>query len=538
MTLKKILNLSLSIVILTLFSCGESNSTKAIPQVDEPLVLKESETTDNPDITPETITIPAVVIRDDVSLWGNDEGILSAKSITKLDMGTEVVYLGKDEDLKSGSKSYKYSLIRLNNGVEGWISTVRLVKNAKVAVAVVESGLYSRPSRTSPINRTIPAGQIVAVSLDDGIVDGYVKITFSFYSDNKISAPENRFIPLENLSSSSTDMDTAKLVLKAFRNEEQRNDFFNLAFSIDSIFTTTGIIMGEQNGYKYPEIGDDPIALSSNIEILAINPQNEGESEPWILVQREDSQLLWLRSDAVKSDVDPVKGVLSRPALTDFSIYKGSGTQSVILYPGLSFRIPDKDKDGNEIMKSIGSLELGQVVYYMNDEMSFNNINYSKIELSSGKEGWCSKAYLAIDTVPAVITKTDVSQFKEAKLTALSPIKLKKFQIIAQSLNEDSGFFKISYLSTDKSIGFQRDVYVQKTAAPSSYMTNDIDATLLFQMCLSEEDPELIDLYLRKAGQIPSFFVDEISDLFYEHQSGSIESETPETETPETEKSN
>ncbi len=531
MALKKLLTLSLTIVILTLFSCTEPGSTKVNPVQDESLVVTESESTKDADLPPAEDPVPAVVIRDDASIWENNEGTLSVQAITKLDMGTEVSYLGSDEDLKSGSKVYKYSKIRLNSGVEGWVSTVRLAKNAKAAVVVVESGLYSRPSITSPINRTIPAGQIVAVSLDEGIIDDYAKIIFSFYNEDRISVPENRFIPLEKLSSSSSDLDTARLVLKAFRNEEQRNDFFNLAFSIDSIFTTTGKVIGEQSGYKYPEMGDDPIALSSDINILAINPQNEGESEPWVLAQLEDKQLLWLRSDAVKPDADLVKSVLSRPVLTDFSKYKGSGTQSVILYPGLSFRIPGKDKEGNEAMKSIGSLELGQVVYYMNEEMSYNNIDYSKIELSSGKEGWCSKAYLAIDTVPAVITNHEISQFKEAKLTALSPIKLERFQIIAQSLKEESGFFKISYLSTDKSIGFQKDVYIQKTAAPSSYMTNDIDATLLFKMCLSEEDPELIDLYLRKAGEIPSFFVDEISDLFYEHQNGLSESEASETET-------
>ena len=531
--MQKKIHLLLVPFLLIFFSCTESQSDPSVAEVQETTEAVQAEMTEQEaESEPESVfeSVPAVVLRDDASIWENENGNLSAKPIITLDMGTEVQYLGVDEDLTSGSKSYKYSKISFNDGIEGWISTVRLAKNSKPAVLIIESGLYSRPSVTSPINITLPAGQIVAVSIEDGLFDNFAKMTYSFYTEDRISAPASRYIPLENISSEPGDIDTAKLVLKAFRNDEQRNDFFNLAFSLDSNFNITGILKSNQNGYKYPLLDDSPITLPENLDLLAVNPQNDGESESWYLSRTEDGLLAWVIKNSVDLDSDLVKTVMNRPQLVDKSIYNGNGFQSVILYQGLSLRGLVKDENGNESFNRLGSLELGQVVYYMGDDRVFNDIEYSRIELANGSGGWCSKAYLAVDTVPAVITKSNVSQFKEAKLTSLSPVKIERFQIVALSLKEESGFFKISYFPIDKDMPFQKDVYIQKTSAPSSFMENDIDATILFQMCLIEEDKELAGLYLRKAAEIPSFFQSEISDLYYEAKGITVEPESSETE--------
>ena len=516
--------------LLLIFSCTESQSDSIVAEVQEStdLVQAEQETVDESE--PILEPLPAVVLRDDASIWGNENGSLSAKSILTLDMGTEVQYLGVDEELKSGSNSYKYSKISFNDGIEGWISTVRLAKNAIPAVLIIESGLYSKPSITSPININLPAGQIVAVSIEDALFDDFAKITYSFYTKDKISVPVNRYVPLDHISSEPGDIDTAKLVLKAFRNDEQRNDFFNLAFSLESNFKTTALLKPNQNGYKNPQMNDAPIALTNIQDLLAVNPQNEGKADPWYLARTEDGQLVWVMTSSVVLDNNPIKTVMSRPQLVDKSSYKGNGVQSVVLYPELSFRGLVKDEDGNESLIRLGSLELGQVVYYMDEDRTFNDIEYSRIELANGIGGWCSKGYLAVDTVPGVITKSDLSQFKEAKLTSLAPVKIDRFQIVALSMREEAGFFKISYLPNDKDLPFQKEVYIQKTAAPSSYVESDIDATILFQMCLLEEDPDLADLYLRKAGEIPSFFQSEISDLYYEAKGITSEPESSETE--------
>jgi len=517
-------NLLLFSLIFLVFGCSEKQDVTSAPvaqELTESVQTDESSTDQSTDQSTETESsyepVPAVVLRDDASIWDNEEGYLSAKPLTTLDMGTEVTFLGEKEDLKSGNNTYNYSRIELGNGVVGWISTVRLAINAKPGALITETGLYSRPSVTSPIDKTLPSGQLVAVSLDNGLFENFALITYSYYTGEKISVPESYYVPVEAISSEQEDLDTAKLVLKAFRKDEMRNDFFNLAIDeLQSNFKVTGIVKPNQNGYKYPEMDDNPLLLPNEINILAVNPQIHGESQPWYLTKTEDGQLAWVMAASVSLNSDPVDSVVGRPQLVDKSDYRGEGTQSVILYPGLSFRTLVKDENGNESLTLVSSLELAQVVYYMGENRVFNDIEYARIELADGTSGWCSASYLAIDRVPAVVTGSDVSQFKEAKLTALSPVRLQRFQIIALSLKEESGFFKVSYLPLDKNIPLQKDVYLQKTSAPTSYMKDDIDATLLFQMCLESEDATLSDLYLRKAAEIASFFQNEISDLFYE----------------------
>jgi len=525
-------------LVLLFFSCSEKQSDTSDPIVQESAEsVQTDESTTGQAVEAEVESsfepVPAVVLRDDASIWENEEGNLSAKPLTTLDMGTEVKFLGEKEDLKSGSKTYNYSKIDLGNGAIGWISTVRLAINAKPGVLITQTGLYSRPSVTSPIDKNLPSGQLVAVSLENGLFENFALVTYSYYTGDKISVPESYYVPVKVISSDQEDIDTAKLVLKAFRKDELRNDFFNLAIDeLQSNFKVTGTVKPNQNGFKYPEMDDNPLQLPNEVDILAVNPQVNGESQPWYLTKTEDGQLAWVMVTSVNITSDPVKNVVGRPQLLDKSSYKGEGKQSVILYPGLSFRSLVKDENGKESLSLISSLELAQVVYYMGENRVFNDIEYSRIELADGTSGWCSASYLAIDTVPAVITGSDVSQFKEAKLTALSPVRLQRFQIIALSLKEESGFFKVSYLPLDKEIPLQKDVYLQKTSAPTSYMKDDIDATLLFQMCLDSEDAMLSDLYLRKAAEIPSFFQNEISDLFYEAK-GISDSQTDESEESE-----
>jgi len=540
MNLKRPLSSLLLAAVLLISGCGEqqntavSQKTETAPQSAAEETPSESETANTGETgaqVPEPVSIvPAVVLRDDASVWENENGQLSKSPITKLDMGSEVIYLGQEEELKSGNSVYRYSRVRLTDETEGWISSVRLARNAVPAVITCESGLYRKPAVTSPLDRNLPAGQIVAVSLEDGNRNGFAGITFSYYSDNKLSSPEKSFVEYRNISSTPNDIETAKLVLKAFRNSDQEKDFFNLALSLGSVFESAGTIIGNLNAYTAPDLNSEPIPTTAEVKLLAINPQEKGESLSWYLAQLSNNQLAWVNAEAVKLETEVQDRITLRPHLEDKTTYRGEGTPSTSLYQGLSFRKLETDKDGNESLKAFSSLDMGEVVYYLGEDREFNDINYARIEMADGREGWCSKSYLAIDALPTVVTQSDAPVFNDTKLTSLTPLKLELFQIVALHNDEESGFYKISYNPMDEKTSLQKEVFIQMKTASLSYDRNDIDATLLFQRSLKEEDSSLKDLYLRKAAVIPSFFQNIIADLYYEAEGGNPEFSAENTE--------
>ncbi len=522
MHIKRIAFCLLTLLFLMLTGCDKTESTP---------VIQQEEAAGQPDASAEETVVtepekvleigPAVVLRDDANVWENNKGTIG-KSLKSLDMGTSVVFLGEKEDLKSGTNSYNYAKIRTDDNTEGWISSYRLALDSVPGVLVVDSGLYIRPRITSPINRTVPAGQIVAVSLEDGNVNGFARIQFSYYDDNdKISNWEKRYVEFENISSNSNDIETAKLVLKAFRVKKQETEFFNYAFDQNPSYVSTATIIGDQSAFELPDMTSELVEIPSSINVLAINPHKDGEAQSWYLTRLEDGKLAWVNSKAVSLDFRITDKVTQRPTLEDKSTYRGNGKQSVVLLQGLSFQERVKDEKGVEKFKYISPLELGQIVYYLGNDRTFDDKEWSEIELVDGKKGWCRTPYIAVDAAPAVVTQAGNPVFKEPKLTALSSKKLTEFQIIAVYLNEESSFFKISYYSDVEGERLQSEVFLQKSKASLSYMADDINATLLFQLCLDEDtEAEAVDLYLRKAAEIPSFFKDRIDELYYEAKGG------------------
>ncbi len=520
MHIKKIAFCLLTLLFLMFTGCDKTESTPAVQQEEnlgQPDVEAEETVVTEPE---EVLEIgPAVVLRDEARVWENKNGTIGDE-LKSLDMGTSVVFLGKQEKLKSrnGNTAYNYSKVRLDDNTEGWISSYRLALNSVPGVLVVNTCLYEKPRLTSPTNRNIPAGQIVAVSLEYGNVNGFAKIKFSYYYDEgkNISDPMVRFVEFENISSDTNDIDTAKLVLKAFRNKEQRDEFFNYAFDQNPSYESGATLIGDQVAYELPDMISEPIEVPSNINVLAINPIEDGKAQSWYLTQVNDGKLAWINSQAVSLDFKITDKVTQRPTLEDKSTYRGNGKQSVVLYQNLSFKELIKDENGKESLKYNESLELGQIVYYLGNERTFDDREWSEVELVNGSKGWCRTPYIAVDAAPAVVTQEGNPVFKEPKLTALSSEKLTEFQIIAVYLNEESSFFKISYHLDDKD-KLYREVFLQKSKASLSYMADDINATLLFQQCLDEDtEAEAVDLYLRKAAEIPSFFKDRIDELYYE----------------------
>ncbi len=505
-----------SIVLMT--SCQDSEKTDSDHETLEATSALEgsSESKESP---PETeLHIPAVVLRDEAVVWDSRDEKSISGSLHQLDMGTEITYLGIDKELTSGSNSYDYSRVELSDGTSGWVSTFRLAKNAISAVVVEKAWLYKKTMITTPVNRTVPGGQIVAVSLEQGQKNGFAQITFSWYDGDRISNPETLYIEYDKLSVNVNDIGAAQLTLKAFRYPEQRSDFFNLAISTGSIFNVNINLGSERRIHTEPDINSDRIEGWTEMRVLAVNPWDEGDATDWYPVIHDDENPGWIQTEILTLDAPLRETISLRPPLDDKSTYTGEGVPSINLYQGLSYRKLVKDEQGDERLIPHKYLEIGEIVYTTGREMKYDNIDFIHIEFPGGDNGWSSKSYIITNSRAAVITENNIRTFKEPKLTALSKLKLDRFQIAAVSNEEFSGFIKLSYIDRkDKTL--HKDVYVQLEKAAFSYNENDVNTALLLEKISSEENEESREIYTRKIMTIPSIFQNDLNDILTPIQS-------------------
>ncbi len=498
------------IVLLILhLSCQGSKESDEHTRI-EGDVREEAVKPDELKVEPESI--PSVVLRDEVGIWENENGKLSSRPLTLLDLGQELVYLSSDEELSAGNNSYRYSHVRLDDGIEGWVSTFRLAKNAIAATVVEQVGLYGKPLITTPVNRILPSGQVVAVSLDKGIVNGFVEISFSFYEDGSISNPETYYIEFETLSVDEKDLNAAQLVLKAFRLPEQRDDFFALAASLESIFDSFIYLGDDSVIYEDYDTSSPTIENRETSRLLAINPHTEGNAEDWYAIIDNDELLGWTQSDSTVTNQPLRKMVVQRPSLKDKSVYFGNGVPAVNLYQNISLRKKVADEQGNETLVAFESLEMGEIVYASDQEMAYDGVDYIFVESPNGYAGWSSKTFIVTDSKAAVVIKNDVRVFDDTRLTALTTIKLSRLQLLAVSNQRYDGFLKISFI--DRNNGkLHTNLYIQSNQQSFSFEKNDVDGAILLEKMLDEKDEEMAALYHQEFIKIPSFFQHEVDIL-------------------------
>ena len=153
------------------FSCQPSGTVKSSAKAEMEAADSESGAAAETAEAEKIITDPrsSVILRDDARIWMNNNGTISSEYVAKVDMGTEVLYLGEDEKLRTGEEFYMYSRVKLSSGKEGWVSSVRLARNAVSAIVLESCRAYKKPVVTEPLDRIIPAGQIVAVSQQRGL---------------------------------------------------------------------------------------------------------------------------------------------------------------------------------------------------------------------------------------------------------------------------------------------------------------------------------------------------------------------------------
>jgi hypothetical protein len=516
-TLKRITVILLTIFVF--FSCSESevgSAEEGIPVAGETLkesgfsgIARKKDSVVQP--------VPAVILRDDSKVWGNEGSELSSESLAILDYGTEVTYVGVDQDFSTGKNEYSFSKIRTSDGVEGWVYTYRIGKNCLSAVVVEAASLYSKPSLASPLNRHLPSSQIVAVSLEQGEIDGFAQVKFSYYNEKgSISAPETGYVSLDLLSSSPEDIEVSKLVLKAFRTPEQKDAFLGLTFTQKTVFRTTGIL-NEGMLYSEPSLDSDASPVNATVEILAINPHVEGEAQPWYLAMNSVGELVWVyaglgEEPSVTLPTSIKDSITEHPAIPRNSNYTGSGVKSVNVYPGLSLRELLVNEQGIESVSRFDSLEMGETVYSM-EVKEIGGKKYVNVELPGNTSGWASASYIAQNARPAVILDNDVYVYKEAKLTALSSLRLMKNQVVAVYDAAEAGFLKISYVSEDEKL--HSEYYIQSSMVALSYSESDLMAALLFYKIQHTEDQTMKDALFESGQMLSSYLSDEWYTLVY-----------------------
>jgi hypothetical protein len=478
------------------------------------------------------ILLPSVVLRDEARVWDNDGGELSDSSLASLDMGTIVTYLGIDEELKSGKNSYQYSRIRLDDGTEGWLSTVRLAKDSVPAVIVEESYLYSKPYRSSPLKRRIPAGQIVAVSREKGRINDFAEVRFSYYDKGAISVPESGYVKYDVLSSFSGDLDVAKLVLKAFRNPDLKDDFLKLAFTQNTAFVTDSSPGKRVLCYDAPDMAGEFLELEGPVEILAVNPMEEGEALPWYIAMKGTGDLAWVSADrmgnSVKLSAGPKEHIIDKPEIPASQAYQGGGEPSVCLYQGLSLRRASKDDKGNDILQAFTYLDMGEIVYAQDGEKDYEGTDYVNLDLPEKSSGWSSRSYIAEGARPAVMISDGVPVFDEAKLTGLTKVKISENQILAVQGEADKGFLKVSFLSSGDG-KLYRDRFIQSGSSSLSYKPEDVEAALMLLKIQEEKDSDMRDVYFENAIGFPSYLSDRWGDYYYGDRAEESADDTAET---------
>ena len=499
------------------FSCQPSGTVQssASSAKEEAVAADESAAGAGEKIKIETDPRSSVVLRDEARVWMNNNGTISAEYVAKVDMGTELIYLGEDEMLKTGDESYMYSRVKLlGSGTEGWVSTVRLAKNSVSAVVLESCRLYRKPLTTEPLDRILPAGQIVAVSQETGIVNGFVEIIYSYYEGSRLTAPEHLYIPYDHLTTNGRVMEVARLVLKAFRNPGRMSDFFNLSMTLNSVFKISGASVKTQTAYLEPDRNAARVDVNSEIKVLAVNPYRRGSALPWYPAIF-GGEFIWVPSDDVSISPSLIEKNEDSPALEDHSHYGGTGLESINLLQGLALRKMVRDGSGEKSLVAHTSLGMGETAYFTGEEFSFNNIPYLHLEFSDGTDGWSSRSYIAVDANLAVSLKEDIPIYtKPDDSTVASDLRLQKYQLIALHNGEENGFVKISYISRDDDT-LHKELYIKADETVFSTGKNDVDAAMLLDHYLKEEKEGQKALYLKEAASIDSFMQEDLKSRFF-----------------------
>jgi len=166
----------------------------------------------------------------------------------------------------------------------------------------------------------------------------------------------------------------------------------------------------------------------------------------------------------------------------------------------------EPNKDG----KWISSMALGEKVTWLGEtsiDSSDKNVEYHKIKLSDGTEGWASTYVVEIDAKPAVILKV-VSLYKRPDYLTVTEKKLQEMEIIALKKSEN-GWLEV--------VGQKKQTqgWIQNENISQSDI--DIAVGLLASKAISEKNEEVKTKRINEIIDNPAFqssvFIPSLKDL-------------------------
>lgn len=197
--MKRVTEYSALLLLIITIGCSsntESAQEQEVEVVEEPVAVVVTEE-------------PAVCVWDKLSVR-NTPGE-KGKWVTSLSVGETFKYLGADTLV--GKKTY--AKIALNDGKEGWTRTDLIVVNAKAAVMINDTDIYSRPDLLTKSEKKFSKMNIVAsMNTQDSWNEVKGKRSEGTWVDEG-------WIKTSNLSFEPVDIATAKFAMKALEIKDE-----------------------------------------------------------------------------------------------------------------------------------------------------------------------------------------------------------------------------------------------------------------------------------------------------------------------------
>lgn len=484
--MKKNLAILLCLLVFFFISCNNNDKTSALGLGTE--------------ISEEPKILPAVNLTDKAFIWVESEGNLDDKPLEeKLDMGTQFDFLGEEKTFGK----YNYIKIKTKLGSEGWISEYYSAKNAIPAVVAETTILHTFPDLTALSERRVPAGQIVAVYIDPGVINGYAKIAYSTYKND--GSKTGRYVGYINkklLSTSKKDMDCALLMTRANQDNTQWATCVTLAFKIDSIFKTylinedvsdSDYMLFDYTGSGNPitdkaKYTNDMANLVSatKIEALSIPLLNGEEATRWVPVMADNEPFIahinsYSNPKGLRIDDCISSKITNHPNVTNYDYNPTLPGYNVAILQGLPFY--DRDANNNAKVVWKGSLDIGEDVYIVYEEedgendcefKAANGVTYLHIRRADGTEGWANKKFIYRNSLPSyIVSQEEVNIFSEQNYTAfIKNVTVKPNQFVATSVDSSSDDWEqISFYDSEKDKIY--DVFVPKNTSFSITSSNE-----------------------------------------------------------------
>ncbi|WP_109830106.1 SH3 domain-containing protein [Reichenbachiella versicolor] len=260
MKLSSLIGLAFSTLLFV--ACSSKKSSTSSETESESIEVSAEETKPS--------TVEAVCIWDGILVRKSPDS--KAKSLASISLGESLKSLGQDSTNKR-----TYTLVELNDGTQGWALKDFIVPEAKAAVVVNETTLYSRPDLVTKTDKVFKPMDILAVMEEQ---DSWMKVKGKRSGAKWM---DEGWIKGNNVSYSSIDIAGAKFTSQAFSikdDSKKKEELENILSNTDLTESTfNSLIKDSLEAWATPmieetemvETDSDSLSASTSTDSLTIN---------------------------------------------------------------------------------------------------------------------------------------------------------------------------------------------------------------------------------------------------------------------------